>query len=351
MTSSARPIAVDTTHPAAGLGGPALRQLLNTVSVIVVSLAAGYAWRLFTLRREPAEGQRRLSSAATVLQKLVMMVFMPAMLISTFWALRVSGGTLVLYPVIGAFSHLVAGIASMAASRYVGHGRKQAGSMFNCGTFTNITSFGGLVAFMYYGEAGYALSALFKLFEPVIYFSIGFPLAKLYSDETVTGSGAKLRIDLRALARDRVVMLPLLGIAAGAVLNWSGVLRPAVLGQLMSPLVMVSTGIMLVSVGANMRLAPLRAYRREVVGILAIKNVLLPVTMLLIGLALGYGQMDGGVPLRVLVTMGAMPVAFKSLVAASLYKLDTDLANLLWLASTAVFVVVALPLMYILSVV
>jgi predicted permease len=98
-----------------------------------------------------------------------------------------------------------------------------------------------------------------------------------------------------------------------------------------------------------MRLAPLGTYRREVVGILAIKNILLPVTMLLVGLALGYGQMNGGLPLWVLVTMGAMPVAFKSLVAASLYKLDTNLANLLWLASTAVFVVVALPLMYMLS--
>ena len=42
-------------------------------------------------------------------------------------------------------------------------------------------------------------------------------------------------------------------------------------------------------------------------------------------------------------------LAFKSLVAASLYKLDTDLANLLWLISTAVFVAV-LPLMYLVSV-
>jgi predicted permease len=128
--------------------------------------------------------------------------------------------------------------------------------MFNCGTFTNITSFGGLVAFMYYGEAGYALSALFKLFEPVIYFSIGFPLAKLYSDESATGSTTKLRIDVGALARDRVVMLPLLGIAAGAILNWSGVVRPAVLGQLMSPLVMVSTAIMLSPSGPTCGLPP-----------------------------------------------------------------------------------------------
>lgn len=325
-----------------------MRQLLDTVGVIVISLAAGYSWRLYILRRDCAGGQDRLAAAATVLQKLVMTVFMPAMLINTFWALRVSGGTLVLYPVVGAFSHLVAGAVAMAASRHIGHGRKQAGSMFNCGTFTNITSFGGLVAFMFYGEAGYALSALFKLFEPLIYFSIGFPLAKMYSDETA--AGARLRIDIGYLARDRVVMLPLLGIATGSVLNWSGLARPPVFGQLMSPLVMVSTAIMLISVGANMRLAPLGTYRREVAGILAIKNILLPATMLLVGLALGYGHIDGGLPLRVLVTMGAMPVAFKSLVAASLYHLDTDLANLLWLASTAVFVVVALPLAYVLSI-
>jgi len=325
-----------------------LGQLVTTVGVISVSLAGGYLWRLYTLRRDPDAGARRLASWAGVLQKTVFMVLMPAMLVNIFWGLRLSGGTLVLYPVAGVLSHLVAGPASVVASRWIGHGRKQAGAFFNCGTFTNVTAFGGLVAFMFYGETGYALSALFKLLEPLIYFGVGFPLAKMYSGDE---PGPGPRVNLGSLVRDPIVMLPLLGIVAGALLNWSGVARPEQAGDMMAPLVMVSTAMMLVSVGLNMKVAAPGAYRREVAAIVGIKNVLVPAAMLVTGLALGYGRMDGGMPLRVLVTMGAMPVAFKSLVAASLYRLDTDLANLLWLVSTGVFVVIGLPLMYLLSVV
>ena len=324
-----------------------MSKLLNTVAVIVISLAAGYAARLYVLRWDPTDGARKLSAVAAKLQKVVMLVFMPLMLVNTFWGLRLSGGTLVLYPLIGAFSHVISGGASILASRRLNHASQQAGAMFNCGTFTNITSFGGLTAFMFYGEAGYALSALFKLFEPLIYFTIGFPLAKMYS-EGGTG-GARIRVDVGSLLRDIMVMLPLLGIGLGALLNWAGVVRPPAVGNLMEPFVMVATALLLVSAGLNMKLASFGTYRREVFAVLAIKNLIVPLSLLLIGLAVGYGRIDGGMPLRVLVTMGAMPVAFKSLVAASLYKLDTDLANLLWLISTAVFVAV-LPLMYLVSV-
>ena len=81
----------------------------------------------------------------------------------------------------------------------------------------------------------------------------------------------------------------------------------------------------------------------------SIKHLLMPVLMTATGLALGYGKIDGGLPLRVLITMGAMPVAFNSLIPPSIYNLDIDLANSCWIVSTALFVIVILPLLYLLT--
>ena len=323
-----------------------MTQLLTTLAVVIGALTAGYLYRIRRLRQDPAAGES-LRGLATALQKTTITVFTPVILVNTFWALNVTAGSLVFFPIIGALSHVVGGFVALAASRRLGHSRRQAGAMFTCGTFSNLASFGGLVTFMYYGEAGYALAALFKLFEPIAYFSIGFPIAKMYSEDSLPGS--RLRLDWRALVRDRIVMLPLVGISAGALLNWSGLARPELLGSLIAPLVMVSTSMMLVSVGLNMRPAPLGSYRREVASIVAIKHLLLPALMAAAGTALGYHLLAGGLPWRVLVTMGSMPVAFNSLVAASLYRLDTDLANLCWIVSTGVFAAVLLPLLYLVS--
>lgn len=323
-----------------------MTQLLTTLAVILGSLTAGYTYRVLTLRRDGQRGEH-LRAIATRMQRTVITCITPVVLINTFWALRISGGTLVLFPVLGLLSHLIGGLIGLALSRRMGHSRKQAGSMFTCGAFTNLASFGGLVAFMFYGEAGYALAALFKLFEPVVYFSIGFPLAKLFSDETPPGT--KWRLDLRALAKDRIVVLPLVGITTGTLLNLSGLVRPEFVGSLISPLVMISTSMMLLSVGINMRPAAVGGYVREAVAIASLKHVLMPALMLGVGLALGYGRLNGGLPLRLLVTMGAMPVAFNSLIPPSLYGLDTDLANSCWIVSTGLFAAVVLPLLFLVS--
>jgi predicted permease len=329
-----------------------LSQLLTTLAVIAGSLTTGYLYRLRSLGRTSgdldaaatADGLRRLAAR---LQKAVITSITPVVLVNTFWGLRLSSGTLAFFPILGALSHLIGGTVALALSRRFGHTRKQAGAMFTSGAFTNLASFGALVTFMFYGEAGYALAALFKLFEPIVYFSIGFPIAKLFSDETPPGT--RFRLDLRALARDRIVLLPVCGILAGSLLNATGLARPAFIGSIIPPLVMLSTSMMLLSVGINMRPAAVGGYLREAAAIASIKHLLMPATMATLGYLLGFHEVAGGLALRVLVTMASLPVAFNSLIPPSLYGLDTDLANSSWIVSTGLFASVVLPLLYLLS--
>jgi predicted permease len=305
------------------------------------SLSAGYAYQVF-LRRYRAARQGEAPRLAALIQRLMVTVVAPLTLLNAFWVLSVSGGTMVLFPVVGAFSHVIGGASALAASRFLGLDRKSTGSMMTCGAFTNLGSIGGLVSFMFHGEPGYALAALFRMFEPLLYFLVGFPLAKTYAQEASEQN--RLRLDPRAMVRDQLILMPVLGIGSGVVLNLAGLVRPEPLGIINSWLILASTTGMLFAVGLNMQFGATRRYLRESAAIAGIKYAVLPVSLTLIALVLGYGRIDGGLPLRIVITMSAMPVAFNALVPPSLYGLNKDLANSAWLVSMVVLVAV-LPLL------
>ena len=50
---------------------------------------------------------------------------------------------------------------------------------------------------------------------------------------------------------------------------------------------------------------------------------------------MGYGEIENGLPLKVVVILTTMPVAFSALIPPSIYDLDLDLANACWFFTTA----------------
>jgi predicted permease len=55
----------------------------------------------------------------------------------------------------------------------------------------------------------------------------------------------------------------------------------------------------------------------------------------LLALLFGLGRTEGAIALKVVLVLASMPVGFLGLVPPSLFKLDMDFANGLWLASNA----------------
>ena len=108
--------------------------------------------------------------------------------------------------------------------------------------------------------------------------------------------------------------------------------------------------MMLLSVGLNMRFSMIGNYRREALAVAGIKHLLLPGLLVTLGLIAGYGRLNGGLPLRVLIIVSSMPVAINALIPPSLYRLDIDLANSCWILSNGIFVVAILPLLYLVKV-
>lgn len=332
-----------------------MTQLLSTLGLIFGSLLGGYIAQVLLLRSATEHGDPQRSAAArraftrrtaARLQRFAITFITPVVLASTFWTLSWGGGTLAFFPVLGVMSHLIGGCAALGIGRRMGLPRKAAGSLFTCGAFTNLHSFGGLAALMFYGEEGYALSALFRVFESAVYYGVGFPVARAFASQQA--DGARIQVDVLGALRDPLILRPVAAMVFGGCLNWSGVQRPEVLKTVTPALVMCSTVLMLLSVGLTLTVKAAPRYRRECLAVAGIKFLLLPAVLTLVALALGYARIQGGLPLKIVVTMSAMPVAFNSLIPPSLYGLDLDLASSCWLVTTAMLAAV-LPLLYLVS--
>jgi predicted permease len=93
--------------------------------------------------------------------------------------------------------------------------------------------------------------------------------------------------------------------------------------------------MLLVSVGLSLRFRRVGDYLRESAAVAAIKFAAVPALASTLAWSLGFGNIDGGLPLKVVLILSSMPVAFNALIPPSIYDLDLDLANSCWFVTTA----------------
>jgi hypothetical protein len=136
-------------------------------------------------------------------------------------------------------------------------------------------------------------------------------------------------------------------IIIGGLLNFSGVDRPEFYATIIAGFVPLMTIMLLTSIGLALRFRRVREYLRECVSLSIIKFIFIPIMATSLAYMMGYIEIDNGLPLKVVVILSCMPVAFTALIPASLYDLDLDLANSCWFFTTALLVIV-LPILLVL---
>jgi predicted permease len=213
--------------------------------------------------------------------------------------------------------------------------------MYVCGAFTNIGAIGALICFVFLGEKGFALVLIYKLFEELSYYAIGFPIAKYYS--SCTGE-EHIRDHLKNLTRDPYILMAMSSIIIGGLLNFNGVVRPEFYKTIIAVFVPLLTILLLTSIGLALRLRRVREYLRECVSLSIIKFILIPILATSLAYMIGYAKIDQGLPLKVVMILSCMPVALTALIPPSIYDLDLDLANSCWFFTTALLVIV-LPIL------
>ena len=288
-----------------------------------------------------------LEKLRKLLQKIGLLFFMPISFIGALWMVKIDNLKIIALPFLGIFALLMGGILGFASSKLFKLNRKDTGSMFICGSFTNIGSIGALICYLFLGEEGFALVPVYKLFEQVIYYAVGFPVAKSFSNDIIKKE--KITSRLKKVFTDIFVIVALASITIGAFFNLSGIERPEFYKNINAIFIPGGTVILLISIGLAMKFRKVKKYIKECITISIIKFILMPLIISAIAIFLGYGVIEGGLPLKVVIILSSMPVAFSALVPASIYDLNLDLANSCWLVTTLSLIVILPLLFYIIS--
>jgi predicted permease len=318
-----------------------MTKLLTSLAIIAFSLALGYL-----LQQLVARGRLQLPLALAdlrkALQRIALLAILPLTMTAAIWVVEVHTISIAALPVIGAGAIILGGLLALAGARLLRLPPRQTGALVPCGSFINLGAIGALVCYFYLGEAGFALVPIYKLLEEFTYYTMGFPLAKYYS--TADGAVDSTAERLGALAKDPFILVTVTSIILGIGLNLSGLARPSFFAPLNAVFIPLGTGLLLVSIGLALRFSRMRRYAGPCALVVGIKFVAVPLAAVSVAHFLGYGAIDHGLPLKVVLILSAMPVAFTALIPPSIYDLDLDLANACWFTTTSALVVV-LPLL------
>lgn len=317
-------------------------RLFYSFAVILAGLMLGYLIQVLAAR-----GALRLPVPVDALrkglQRAALLFVNPVAIVGATWIVSIRDASLAALPFIGLFAIVTGGVLALGAARLLRLPPKKTGALFCCGSFTNIGTIGALVCYLYLGEPGFALVPIYKIFEELSYYSTGFPIAKHYSGSAV----AEGRWDrVKGLARDPLILVSVSALILGGALNASGLERPAIYGTVNAVFIPLQAFLLLSSVGLALRFRRVGDYLKESAAVAAIKFAAVPALACSLALVLGFGAIDGGLPLKVVLILSTMPVAFNALIPPSIYDLDLDLANSCWFVTTAMLALVLPALLF-----
>lgn len=319
-------------------------KLLFSLVLILSGLSAGYVLQQLC-RRGAVSLPLDIVNLRKVLQKIGLLIFMPISFLGAVWVVSFSDLRVVWLPFVGIVALLSGGVLGLIAAHLLRVKREQRGVMYCCGSFTNIGAIGGLVCFMFLGEEGFALVALYKMFEEMSYYTIGFPVARYYGASETTQASLVQRF--LSVFKDPFVATAFSAFIIGLTLNLSGVVRPYIFEIITAFSVPIGTFILIFSIGLGMRFSSVGEHLSKCVAVAGIKFLIIPVIAGSLALFFNLHEVAGGLPFQVVLILSSMPVAFNALVAASIFDLDLELANSLWLVSTGLLIFV-LPWLYVL---
>jgi len=322
-----------------------MSKFLYSFGIILFGLLLGYMIQILVGRQWirlpiPLDRLRKL------LQRIALLFVNPVAIVGAIWIVSLKNASLFALPFVGIFALLAGGGIALVVARVLQLTPQKTGTLYGCGAFTNIGSIGALVCFIFLGEKGFALVPIYKLFEELSYYAIGFPIAKYYSNST---KEERIRDRLKSLSRDPFILVALFSIIIGGLLNLSGINRPELYRNIIAVFVPLATIMLLTSIGLALRFRKVFDYLRECVSVAMIKFVLVPLLATLLAYMIGFAKIENGLPLKVVMILSCMPVAFNALIPPSIYDLDLDLANSCWFFTTALLVFVLPGLLFILS--
>lgn len=303
--------------------------LIKTFLVLIIGTFAGYIFQKLSDKYHWIQPELK-KGISVFLQKLVMYWMVSITYIGSLWIYDIENiRKIISMTFVGAFSTITGGLFAVMVAKYYRYNRIDTGSMFSCGYFANNVTLGGMICFFYFGEEGYALVPIFTFFSRLLYYGLGYPIARMYSDDT--NVSRRFLAKIIEVIKDPFFYIGVSAVFIGIILSLSPYKRPDFYAFLNEILIPLSTFILLFSIGFNLKFRHFFKYIKESLWISIIKFIAVPLATLVIVLLLGYQTIRGGLPLKVSIILSAMPVAFNSVITANVYNLNVDMVNICWI--------------------
>ncbi len=292
--------------------------------IIVGGFAAGYIFR---------------SAVAPRVRKLVLFNLVclePLIILNSTWGMKIAPSLAVL-PLTGLAIVLSGFLLGRITAPLLYEDRVRQASFTISSSLSNQGfTMGAFICYMLIGPRGLALSIIFILYFTFYAFGFLFSYASIVRyDHPVTWRFLVSHIV-------RLQNMPLFATAAGLILTAAGVRRPV--GHLpVDSIIYTAVCIYFITLGAQFQVRHIETYIRPSLLLALIRFVLIPGGVFCFFFLFRF-DLERDIQ-QVIIIQSMMPAAVFSVVACSLYDLDTKMSSALFLINTVFFLVFVLPLL------
>lgn len=314
---------------------PALIRILSMFAVLLVALSSGYL----------AEARFKLPPVLpSRIMTFVLAVLNWPIAIYLIWQMQL-GRDLIWLPIAGVIVLAAATALSILVFSAYKTDFESKLTLILAGGLSNLGYTGGaFVCYALFGLAGLGLAYIYlMLWIPATYLGF-FPVLKIIEQRRAK---APPKAIFASLADYRMLVIP--AVAVGFILNIAQVKQPAFIDRLHLADIFIYTASALAffAIGLRVTFGRLKAYVPLYFPLSAVKFLLTPAVALLVLWVLSVtGQGLSPLARNVTIVQSAAPSAVMMVTICHVFKLDSSLASALWVVSTAVFVVIVVPILF-----
>ncbi|MEM6821437.1 MAG: AEC family transporter [Verrucomicrobiota bacterium] len=297
----------------------------NLLGLIVAPVGVGVVMGLAGVKR----------TFASVLFAYAFYLFQTVVVIMAVWEANLFNNSWIL-PFIVLVGWIMSAGVALGFGRRFGYTDKEKGSFLFCICISNHGyTLLGIVAFVVFGAQGLAQATYAQFFIIPFLVIFCFPAARYFSEQT---EAETTKTSIRRHVFDRR-NLPLVAMLIGLGLNLGGMPRPVLCDPILKYAVYAGTLVSGVAIGLLVDLRKVFSFVRENVFSFVYRSSVYPLFFLGCAWILGLNPLDTSI----LVLFGIVPSAVFSNMIADMFDLDRDLTSSVYLVSTALFIVISLP--------
>ncbi|MFW9793271.1 MAG: AEC family transporter [Candidatus Thorarchaeota archaeon] len=286
---------------------------IQTIDVLVTQIFLFYGFIVvgYLIARLSGKGQ----TVNGYLNSLLINVLVPILVI---YALLTSTPTslieIPIFLVITVVIHLLGPVLIYLRLRSAEIKDQKKGSLFICSTFNNALFVPLPLALMFIGPTSISFVIIFSLTQMILFVTFGSVMGATFSGKEA---------GWKKIARDAVTFPPFLAALLTLVLLGLNVSLPTDLVTILSYNSPLTTYLALVSVGLGVGVRFSLADLRTALNVIAIRQLIIPLIMIPIILLSTLSS----VPIQVLILESLMPSAILTVVYASGFNLDVEIAS------------------------